>query len=110
MHKKKKSSFSVCCHIGSLFSAPLPPTLPPSFLPSLPPSYPPSPGIVRTLTVMVFGVAGRRIVELYAAAAEHYPKNAEILTHLFMSYVRIGDYQKQQQVRVYVCVCVCACA
>jgi len=40
----------------------------------------------------------RKIVELYAAAAEHYPKNAEILTHLFMSYVRVGDYQKQQQV------------
>ena len=39
-----------------------------------------------------------KIVELYAAAAEHYPKNAEILTHLFMSYVRVGDCQKQQQV------------
>ena len=39
----------------------------------------------------------KKITELYADAAKHYPKNQEILTHLFMAYVRIGDYQKQQQ-------------
>ena len=39
----------------------------------------------------------KRITELYADAAKHYPKNQEILTHLFMAYVRVGDYQKQQQ-------------
>ena len=39
----------------------------------------------------------KRITELYADAAKHYPKNQEILTHLFMAYVRVGDYQRQQQ-------------
>ena len=38
------------------------------------------------------------MVELYEAAAEGYPTNEEILTQLFMAYVRVGDYQKQQQV------------
>ena len=41
-----------------------------------------------------------KIAELYADAASHYPKNQEILTHLFMAYVRIGDYQKQQHTAI----------
>lgn len=36
------------------------------------------------------------ICDLYAAAAKKDPTNEELLTHLFMSYVRIGDYKKQQ--------------
>ncbi|XP_075236875.1 phagocyte signaling impaired [Lycorma delicatula] len=36
------------------------------------------------------------ICDLYAAAAKKDPANEELLTHLFMSYVRIGDYKKQQ--------------
>ena len=40
----------------------------------------------------------KKVVELYSAAAAKYPTNGEILTQLFMAYVRIGDYQKQQQV------------
>ena len=41
-----------------------------------------------------------KIAALYADAAVHYPKNQEILTHLFMAYVRLGDYQKQQQTAI----------
>lgn len=39
-----------------------------------------------------------KMVELYEGAAQVYPKNEEILTQLFMAYVRVGSYQKQQQV------------
>ncbi|XP_015437860.1 PREDICTED: N-alpha-acetyltransferase 25, NatB auxiliary subunit [Dufourea novaeangliae] len=38
-----------------------------------------------------------KISEVYEAAAKADPKNEELLTHLFMSYVRVGDYKKQQQ-------------
>ena len=41
-----------------------------------------------------------KIAEMYADAAAHYPKNQEILTHLFMAYVRVGDYQKQQHTAI----------
>lgn len=34
---------------------------------------------------------------MYEAAAKADPNNEELLTHLFMSYVRLGDYKKQQQ-------------
>ncbi len=44
-----------------------------------------------------------KIAELYADAAKHYPKNQEILTHLFMAYVRVGDTAKQQQVAAKLC-------
>lgn len=35
------------------------------------------------------------ICNLYAAASKKDPNNEELLTHLFMAYVRIADYQKQ---------------
>lgn len=38
-----------------------------------------------------------KVSELYEAAAKADPNNEELLTHLFMSYVRLGDYKKQQQ-------------
>ncbi|KAF7996942.1 hypothetical protein HCN44_002588 [Aphidius gifuensis] len=38
-----------------------------------------------------------KIREVYEAAAKADPTNEELLTHLFMSYVRLGDYKKQQQ-------------
>ncbi|KAL6448145.1 hypothetical protein ACFW04_000276 [Cataglyphis niger] len=38
-----------------------------------------------------------KISEVYEAAAKADPSNEELLTHLFMSYVRLGDYKKQQQ-------------
>ncbi|EFN87304.1 N-alpha-acetyltransferase 25, NatB auxiliary subunit [Harpegnathos saltator] len=38
-----------------------------------------------------------KISEVYEAAAKADPHNEELLTHLFMSYVRLGDYKKQQQ-------------
>lgn len=41
-----------------------------------------------------------KIAEMYADAATHYPKNQEILTHLFMAYVRVGNYQKQQHTAI----------
>jgi N-terminal acetyltransferase B complex non-catalytic subunit len=37
------------------------------------------------------------VVDLYTQAAEQYPGNQEILTHLFMAFVRVGNYHKQQQ-------------
>ncbi|KAF2354373.1 N-acetyltransferase B complex non-catalytic subunit [Trinorchestia longiramus] len=38
-----------------------------------------------------------KICEVYEAAVKNQPKNEEILSHLFMSYVRVGNYKKQQQ-------------
>ncbi|PSN43752.1 hypothetical protein C0J52_06409 [Blattella germanica] len=38
-----------------------------------------------------------RICEIYEAATKKEPNNEELLTHLFMSYVRVADYKKQQQ-------------
>lgn len=38
-----------------------------------------------------------KISELYEAAAKIDPNNEDLLTHLFMSYVRLSDYKKQQQ-------------
>ncbi|OXU18145.1 hypothetical protein TSAR_006441 [Trichomalopsis sarcophagae] len=36
-----------------------------------------------------------KISEVYEAASKADPNNEELLTHLFMSYVRLGDYKKQ---------------
>lgn len=47
--------------------------------------------------------ADLKIADLYTDAAKHYPKNQEILTHLFMAYVRVGDTAKQQQVAGKLC-------
>ncbi|XP_067015410.2 N-alpha-acetyltransferase 25, NatB auxiliary subunit [Anabrus simplex] len=38
-----------------------------------------------------------RICEIYEAATKKDPNNEELLTHLFMAYVRIADYKRQQQ-------------
>lgn len=38
-----------------------------------------------------------KISEVYEAAAKANPNNEDLLTHLFMSHVRLGDYKKQQQ-------------
>jgi hypothetical protein len=35
--------------------------------------------------------------QIYEAAVRKDPLNEEFLSHLFMGYVRIGDYRKQQQ-------------
>ena len=40
----------------------------------------------------------QKVVDLYTRAAEQYPGNQDILTHLFMAFVRVGHYHKQQQV------------
>ncbi|KAJ7387844.1 N-alpha-acetyltransferase 25, NatB auxiliary subunit, partial [Desmophyllum pertusum] len=34
---------------------------------------------------------------IYEMALKQNPKNEELYSHLFMAYVRIGDYKKQQQ-------------
>ena len=39
----------------------------------------------------------KRIPEIYEAAVKKKPKNDELLSHLFMAYVRTEDYKKQQQ-------------
>ena len=38
-----------------------------------------------------------KIPEIYEAAVKKKPKNDELLSHLFMAYVRTEDYKKQQQ-------------
>ncbi|GAB6030038.1 N-alpha-acetyltransferase 25, NatB auxiliary subunit [Chamberlinius hualienensis] len=38
------------------------------------------------------------IAEIYDLASRKDPQNEELLTHLFMAYVRLGQYKKQQQV------------
>ena len=37
-----------------------------------------------------------KIQEIYDAAVKKKPKNDELLSHLFMAYVRTEDYEKQQ--------------
>lgn len=37
------------------------------------------------------------IADMYENASKGKPGNEEILTALFMAYVRLGDYKKQQQ-------------
>ena len=73
----------------------------------------------------------QKIPEVYEAAVKKKPKNDELLSHLFMAYVRTEDYKKQQQtalalhkvvpsnpyyswavmsiVMQVLCVCVCVC-
>lgn len=38
------------------------------------------------------------ICDIYEKAVLKDPQNEELNTHLFMSYVRISDFKKQQQV------------
>ena len=52
--------------------------------------------VVRCALALVSAV--EKVCEIYAAAAKAMPQSEEILTHLFMAYVRVGDYQRQQQV------------
>lgn len=42
-------------------------------------------------------MAADKMSEVYEAASRADPNNEELLTHLFMSYVRLGDFKKQQQ-------------
>ena len=37
---------------------------------------------------------------IYEMALKQNPKNEELYSHLFMAYVRIGDYKKQHQVNL----------
>lgn len=41
------------------------------------------------------------ICKVYEAAVKSEPKNEELLSHLFMSYVRIGDYKQQQKTAMH---------
>jgi len=38
------------------------------------------------------------IATIYDAAVKQHPNNEEFHSHLFMAYVRLSDYKKQQQV------------
>lgn len=42
--------------------------------------------------------AAEMIPGIYEMALKQNPQNEELYSHLFMAYVRIGDYKKQQQV------------
>ena len=39
------------------------------------------------------------IPHVYEMALKQNPQSEELYSHLFMAYVRIGDYKKQQQVQ-----------
>jgi len=43
-------------------------------------------------------VSAEMIPAIYEIALKHSPNNEELHSHLFMAYVRIGEYKKQQQV------------
>lgn len=57
--------------------------------------------ILRSLSSGIYQIcfcfSAERICEIYEAATKKEPNNEELLTHLFMSYVRVADYKKQQQ-------------
>lgn len=38
-----------------------------------------------------------KVCKLYEIAIKAEPQNEELHTHLFMSYVRVGDYRAQQR-------------
>lgn len=44
-----------------------------------------------------FIFAAHLIADAYERATKKDPQNEELLSHLFMSHVRNGDYKKQQQ-------------
>lgn len=46
---------------------------------------------------MLYIIVEERICDLYENAIKIDPSNEEFHTHLFMSYVRIGDFKLQQQ-------------
>lgn len=46
----------------------------------------------------IFIFAVEKICDVYEKAVSKDPWNEELNTHLFMAYVRVGDYKKQQQV------------
>ena len=48
---------------------------------------------------LIFIFTAEEIPVIYELAVKQHPKNEEFLSHLFMSYVRIGNYKKQQQVK-----------
>ena len=49
------------------------------------------------LIIVNFLFSANKICDVYLAASKKDPNNEELLTHLFMSYVRIGNYRKQHQ-------------
>lgn len=48
--------------------------------------------------ITVAFVSAEMIPAIYEMALKHSPNNEELHSHLFMAYVRIGEYKKQQQV------------
>lgn len=46
-------------------------------------------------------IAAEGVAKIYDTAVKQCPKNEEFHSHLFMAYVRISDYKKQQQVRSF---------
>lgn len=47
---------------------------------------------------IVFTFLVHKVCEIYEAAVKIDPVNEELYSHLFMSYVRIGDHKAQQRV------------
>ena len=52
---------------------------------------------IKVKFIFLFIISGFRICSLYEAACKKLPNNEELLCHLFMAYVRVNEYKKQQQ-------------
>lgn len=53
---------------------------------------------IISLFIILFSFVVDNICDIYEKAVLKDPQNEELNTHLFMSYVRISDFKKQQQV------------
>ena len=62
-------------------------------------------------TVLTFcvGVVAECIAEIFELAVKDDPTNEEYLTQLFMAYVRMNEYKKQQHVSDIWCVRMVVC-
>jgi len=49
--------------------------------------------------VLFYRFVAEMIPHVYEMALKQNPQSEELYSHLFMAYVRIGDYKKQQQVQ-----------
>lgn len=52
--------------------------------------------IIKYIYSLIISTA-HLIADAYERATKKDPQNEELLSHLFMSHVRNGDYKKQQQ-------------
>ena len=52
----------------------------------------------KSLINEALSLLAEKVILMYENAIKKEPTNEELLTHLFMAYVRIGEYKKQQSI------------